>query len=128
MCLDVGFSGYYFDMTITLDLSPELEEQAQKAARAEGKDVAAFLLDSLRLRLRHDVLPESESNLLLEINAPLAPEARQQRDALLAAQQQRKLTSAEQETLTGLIDTVELANAARWQRIAEPAQQRGLLE
>lgn len=113
-------------MTITLDLSPDMEEQAQKAAKAQGKDLAGFLIDSLRQRLRHDVLPEAESSLLLEINAPLAPEARRQRDGLLALQTQRDLTPAEQDSLANLIDAVELASAKRWQRIAELAERRGL--
>ncbi len=60
-------------MTITLDLPPELEGQIQQVARAQGKDVAAFLLDSIRQRLRHDVLPEADARLLQIINAPIAP-------------------------------------------------------
>ncbi len=113
-------------MTITLNLPPDMEGQVQQAARTQGKEVAVFLLDSIRQRLRHDVLPESEARLLQIINAPIAPEARQERDALLALQQQRELTDAEQETLTQLIDEVELANAKRWQCLAELAERRGL--
>jgi len=77
-------------------------------------------------QLRQDVLPETEANLLLAINAPIAPEIRSQRDVLLALQKQRELTATEQETLTHLIDTVELANAKRWQSLAELAEMRGL--
>ena len=60
-------------MTITLELPPELEGQIQQVARAQGKDVAAFLLDSIRQRLRHDVLPEADARPLQIINAPIAP-------------------------------------------------------
>jgi hypothetical protein len=113
-------------MTITLDLPPDLEGPLQEVARAQGKDVPTLLLDSARQYLRRDVLPETEASLLQIINAPIAPEARQQRDVLLALQRQRELTKAEQETLSQLIDTVELANAKRWEALAELAERRGL--
>ena len=112
-------------MTITLDLPPDLEGRLQQAARIQGKDVAALLLDSVRQHLRRDVLPEADASLLQVINAPIAPEARRQRDALLA-QQQRELTDAEHETLIQLVDTIELANAKRWEALAELAERRGL--
>jgi hypothetical protein len=113
-------------MIITLELPPEMERQLQRAARTQGKDIAAFLLENVQRQLCQDVLPETEANLLLAINAPIAPEIRSQRDALLALQKQRELTVTEQETLTHLIDTVELANAKRWQSLAELAEMRGL--
>jgi macrodomain Ter protein organizer (MatP/YcbG family) len=98
----------------------------EQVARTQGKDVAAFLLDSLRRQLRQDILSEPEANLLQIINAPVAPEARRQRDALLALRQQRELTASEQEMLTQLIDAVEIANAKRWQSLADLAERRGL--
>ena len=113
-------------MNITLDVSPELEGQLQQAARVQGTDVTTYLLDSARLRLRPDVLPEAEASLLQTINAPLAPEARKERDALLAEQAQRELTAEEQAALTDLIDAVEMANAERWQALADLARLRGL--
>jgi hypothetical protein len=113
-------------MTITLDLPPDLEGRLQQVARAQGKDVATLLLDSVRQHLRRDVLPEADASLLQVINAPIAPEARRQRDALLALQQQRELTETEQETLTHLVDAVEVANAKRWEALAELAERRGL--
>ena len=98
-------------MNITLDVSPELEGQLQQAARAQGTDVTTYLLDSALLQI---------------INVPLAPEARSQRDALLAEQAQRELTAEEQTALAGLIDAVEMANAGRWQALAALARLRGL--
>ena len=85
-------------MIITLDRPPDIEKQLQRAARTQGKDIAAFLLANVQRQLRQDVLPETEANLLQAINAPLAPEIREQRDALLALQQQRLLRDAEQAT------------------------------
>jgi uncharacterized protein (DUF1778 family) len=113
-------------MNITLDVSPELEGQLQQAARVQGTDVTTYLLDSARLRLRPDVLPETEASLLQTINAPLAPESRFKRDALLTEQAQRQLTQEEQDNLTDLIDAVEMANAQRWQALAALARLRGL--
>ncbi len=113
-------------MNITLDVSPELEGQLQQAARTQGVNVTTYLLESVRLRLRPDVLPEAEASLLQIINASLAPESRIRRDALLAAQGQRELTEEEQRSLTDFIDAVEMANAQRWQALAALARLRGL--
>ena len=114
-------------MNITLDVSPKLEGQLQQAARSQGIDVTTYLLDGARLRLRPDVLPQAEASLLQAINAPLAPEARTERDALLREQAQRQLTEEEQAALVNSIDTVEVANAQRWQALAALTQrERGL--
>lgn len=113
-------------MTITLNLPPEMEEEVRQAAQTQGKEVPVFLLDSVRRQLRHDVLSESDTDLLEIINSPIAPEARRERDSLLATKGQRDLTEAEKATLTQLINTVELADARRWQSIAELARRRGL--
>ena len=113
-------------MTITLDVPVDLEGRLQNAARTQGTDVATFLLESVRQRLRPDVLPETEADLLQVINAPVAPEPRSKRDALLERQAQRELTEEEQATLADLIDAVEMANATRWQALASLARLRGL--
>jgi len=113
-------------MNITLDVTSKLEGQLQQAARVQGTDVTTSLLESARVRLRPDVLPETEASLLQAINAPLAPEARVKRDALLAEQAQRQLTEQEQNNLADLIDAVGMANAQRWQALAALARLRGL--
>ena len=111
--------------TVTLAVPTELEGPLQQAAQTCGTDVATFLLESARQRLRPDVLTEADAELLQIINAPLAPAARSQRDALLADQAQRELTEEEQATVADLIDAVELANAERWQALAALARLRG---
>src|SRR5687768_15310447 len=45
------------------------------------------------------VLPETDAELLQIINAPIAPEARQERDALIAERSRRELTEEEEATL-----------------------------
>ncbi len=112
-------------MNITLDVSPELEGQLQQAAQTQGTDVTTYLLESVRLSLRPDVLPQAEASLLQAINAPLAPEARKERDELLAEQVQRPLTDGEQAALIELVNAIEIANAQRWQAVADLARLRG---
>ena len=112
--------------TITLKIPPEMELQLQQAARTQGKGVETFVLDSVRRHLRRDSLSESETNLLQTINAPIAPEARLQRDALLSTSNQRELTDDERSHLAGLIDEVEQANALRWKCLADLAEYRGV--
>ena len=113
-------------MNITLDVSPELEGQLQQAAQSQGIDVTTYLLDSARLNLRPDVLPQAEASLLQAINAPLAPEARTERNALLKEEAQRQLTEEEQAALVNSIDAVEVANAQRWQALVALARLRKL--
>ena len=113
-------------MNITLNVSPDLEGQLRQAARTQGTDVTTYLLESARLRLRPDVLPEAEASLLQTINAPLAPEARTERNALLKEEAQRQLTEEEQAALVNSIDAVEVANAQRWQALVALARLRKL--
>lgn len=112
-------------MTITLDLPSELADRAALAARAQGKDLATYVLDNVRSELRNDVLSESETGLLEIINTPVDPAIRRERDRLIALQKRRSLTDAERRELEKLIDSVEMANAARWQAIAALAVMRG---
>jgi hypothetical protein len=111
---------------ITLELPSDLEGRLQRAARAQGKDVAALLLDSVRQHLQRDVLSEADTTLLQAINSPIPAEVRQQRDALLVLQKQRELTGEERAALAHRVDTIELANAKRWEALAELAERRGL--
>ncbi len=113
-------------MTITLELPPELVLQFQLAARMQGKDLSTFLLDSARQQLRRDVLPESDAQLLETINKPIPAEWRTQRDALIAEKSHRELTATELDSLTRLIDDIEMANAQRWGCIAELARRRAV--
>lgn len=112
-------------MNIIIDVPPELEGQLQQAVRVQEINVTAYLLESALLRLRPDVLTEAGAQLLQIINAPLVPETRFKRDALLAEQAQHELTEREQISLADLIDAVEIANANRWQALASLAHLRG---
>ena len=96
-------------MTITLELTPDMEAQLSLVAQMQDKGIPALLMETAQRHLCRDVLPE----LLKIINAPLAPEARRERDILLVVQKQRELSKAERTTLCTLIDAVELTNARR---------------
>ena len=100
-------------MTITLELTPDMEAQLSRVAQMQGKGIPALLMETAQRHLRRDVLPETDAELLKIINAPLAPEARRERDILLVVQKQRELSTAERTTLCTLIDAVELTNARR---------------
>ena len=113
-------------MTITVTLPPEWETPAQVAAQVQGKDMAAFLLDSVLLRLRPDILAPAEATLLGEINTAPDPAVREERDTLLAMQAARPLTPDEADRLRDLIDAVEMAHARRWQCLAALARLRGV--
>jgi len=112
-------------MTITLDPPTECEAELQAAARLQGKEIAAFVTDAVKSQLRRDVLPQSETQLLEIMNTPLAPEARKECDALIARQAGRELTSAKRILLAERINAVEIANAKRWQAIADLVVHRG---
>ena len=112
-------------MGLTIELPPDWEANLQRAARRHGKDVQQVVGDGVEQRFRQNVLPESESRLLKIINAHLAPESWRKRDALLALQAQRPLAAPESNALMEATDSVETANALRWQVIAELANRRG---
>lgn len=67
-----------------------------------------------------------EAQLLARINAPPASDARKVRDVLVQTRTERDLTTSEWEVLADAIDAVEMANADRWQAIADLAARRGL--
>ena len=113
-------------MTITVKVPTDLEPRLREAARTQGKDVGAYLLDNARRQLRPDVLPELEATLLQAINAPVAPEARMRRDTLIALQANRDLTDVERSEMLWAASDVKIANAERWQAIADLATRRGL--
>lgn len=86
-------------MTITIDVPSDWEAELQTVAYRHGKEVSAFLRDSIGQQLRRDVLSEADTHLFAIINAPLDGQARKWRDTLLQAQRERFLTNAEQDAI-----------------------------
>ncbi len=111
-------SGYNSVMENDVDLDDELRSEYDAFVLKNGVRGKYFA--------QYRFGADAEASLLHTINAPLAPEARPKRDALLAEQAQRELTEEEQAALADFIDAVEIANAERWQAVAAIARLRGL--
>jgi hypothetical protein len=113
-------------MSITIELPAEWEDELRQAARRQGKDVLEVVREGIQRLMRPDILPEPEAELLQIINTPLPREARKRRDDLLSLQSTRPLDAAERAELEQAVDAVEIANARRWQAVAQLAAHRGL--
>ena len=120
-------------MTMTIDLTPELEMQLRNEAAKEGMDPNRFILSAVeeRLRQRHleqnvPHLSKAESELMQRINEGLPVETWRQYHGLIAKRNAGTLTNEEQQTLVGLVDQVEIAHARRLGCLVELANLRGI--
>ena len=116
--------------TITLELTPELEQQLRDEAAIQGLAPTHYIVNALKERLRpvpRDVsrLSKAEANLLQNINLGLPPEMWEHYHALLAKRRAETLTPQEQATLIEISDQIEQANACRIQYLIELASLRG---
>jgi tRNA A37 N6-isopentenylltransferase MiaA len=116
--------------TITLELTPELEQQLRDEAAKQGLDPNHYIVNALKERLRpvpRDVsrLSKAEADLLQNINLGLPPEMWEHYHALLAKRRAETLTPEEQATLIEISDQIEQANARRIQYLIELASLRG---
>lgn len=118
-------------MTITLEISPELEQALRATAERAGLAPERYVLDLLRERLiptngGPTGLPAAEAALLERINDPL-PEATWARYAALKEKRDKAtLTDAEHAELIALVNQVEIWNARRLEAVAELAKLRGV--
>lgn len=119
-------------MTMTIDLTPELETRLRDEAAKEGMDPNRFILNAVEERLHQKrleqnvpYLSKAESELMLKINAGLPVETWRQYHALIAKRNVGTLTNEEQQTLVGLVDQVEIAHARRLGYLLELANLRG---
>jgi hypothetical protein len=116
--------------TITLELTPELEQQLRDEAVIQGLDPNHYIVNALKERLRpvsRDVsrLSKAEADLLQNINLGLPPEMWEHYHALLAKRRAETLTPQEQATLIEISDQIEQANARRIHYLIELASLRG---
>lgn len=116
--------------TITLELTPELEQQLRDEAAKQGLDPSRYIVNALKERLRpamRDVsrLSKAEADLLQNINLGLSPEMWEHYHALIAKRRAETLTAEEQATLIEISDQIEQANAHRIQYLIELASLRG---
>lgn len=115
---------------ITLEISPELEQQLQEEAAKQGLEPSLYILNALQERLnlsesRSTHLSKSESELLQKINLGLPEETWEQYHALIAKRRAETLTPAEHTTLNEISDQLEQFNVSRIQALIELAKLRG---
>ncbi len=117
-------------MTITLELTPELETQLRAEAKRAGLDESEYVLHTLqeRLRLARQAAPLSpvETELLQHINLGLSEASWQRYHELIARRRAETLTLSEQQELIGLSDQIEEANVRRIEALIELARRRGM--
>jgi tRNA A37 N6-isopentenylltransferase MiaA len=116
--------------TITLELTPELEQKLRDKAAKEGLDPSHYIVNTLKERLRsplRDVsrLSKAEADLLQKINLGLPSEMWEHYHALIAKRRAETLTAEEQATLIEISDQIEQANTRRIQYLLELASLRG---
>jgi hypothetical protein len=116
--------------TITLELTPELEQQLRDEAAKQGLAPTHYIVNALKERLRpvpRDIsrLSKAEADLLQNINLGLPPETWEHYHALIAKRRAETLTPQEQATLIEISDQIEQANARRIQYLIELASLRG---
>ena len=115
-------------MTLTIDLTPELETELRDEAAKEGLDPNGFALNALQECLRRNRraprFSRQESELLLKINAGLPEETWERYHALVARRKAETLTPEEHAELIQLTHQVEIDNARRIGHLIELAQLR----
>ncbi len=118
-------------MTVTLDLSPEMETELRHEAAREGLDPNRFILTALEERLHRESravphLSRSETALMEAIGANWPRETQARFDSLVAKRRAHKITSGELAELTSLAEQSEIMAAERVRAVGELARLRGL--
>jgi hypothetical protein len=116
-------------MTITLEITPELEEVLRRSAQRAGLPPDGYILKLLQERLGVGKglpphLPHEETELLQQINRGLPAETWARYQALKEKRDARTLTPDELAELLALTDEVELWNARRLELVLALAQLR----
>ena len=117
-------------MTLTIEISPELESQVREQAAQHGLSADEYVVNVLRQYLREtertkaSCLPETEARLLEQINEGFPPDWWRHYDELTEKRRTETLTPEEQTTLISLSDQIEELNARRIQHLIELARLR----
>lgn len=119
-------------MTITIDVSPEIENQLQQAAARAGVAPDVYIVGLLQQNLKQIAgrsktnrsSPRQEAELLQKINRSLSQIEWERYDQLLAKRRAEMLTPAERDELIALSDQIEAANVRRIKYLAELARLR----
>ena len=118
-------------MSVTIDLTPDLESQLRVEAARQGLDPDAFVVKTLRESLGPvaaggSCIPQAESQLLLEINTGLDEETWRRYKELKENRRAETLTRDEQKKLIEISDQIERQSARRVECLAELARIRKL--
>ncbi len=121
-------------MTITIDLSPDLEHRLRATAAASGvpaeEIVVGALSDSLKDKISVASQPPrlsgEEAQLLIDINRGMSETQWQRYHDLIARRQDETLTQAERQELIALCDHLEELNGARLEKLVVLATLRGV--
>jgi hypothetical protein len=126
------------DMTVTIDLDPDVEARLRDEAARQGVDFNTFLNTRVlgavggvvqrsdRDPLNSQSLPTAEADLLQRINAGPGEEVWRRYHALVAKRRAETLSAAEHAELIDLSDRIEEANAQRIGHLVELARLRGV--
>lgn len=118
-------------MTLTIDLTPEIEAKLRDEAAKEGLDPDRYVLHTLTERWGQTRetdpphLSRAESELLQRINEGLPAETWRQYHDLVAKRRAETLTPEQHRTLIELSDQVEMDYARRLESVLELARWRG---
>lgn len=116
-------------MTITVEITPELEEALRRSAERSGLPPDGYVLKMIEERLGGEErlpphLSREETRLLQHINEGLPAETWKRYQALKEKRDARTLTREEHTELLALTDEVELWNARRLELVLALAQLR----
>ncbi|MCB8943513.1 MAG: hypothetical protein H6658_07140 [Ardenticatenaceae bacterium] len=114
-------------MTITLQITPELEGKVRMAASRVGVSPDVYVTKIIKQYVdepEQTADGETETTLLQQINIGLTPELWQQYHQLIEKRQAEQLTPAEQRTLINLSDQIEIANVQRMKALIQLSQLR----
>ena len=105
-------------MSVTIDLTPDLESQLRAVAAKHGLNANAYIVKTLRESLgqvenRNSCLSHTETELLQEINAGLDEETWRTYKELMAKRRVETLARDEQPKLIEISDQIERQNVRR---------------
>lgn len=111
---------------MTLQLLPELERSVRAAAREEGVSADTFVARVLEQHLHRRTIsvPESEVELLTQINLGLTAQQWRRLYQLRDKMENEALSADDQAELIGLTDGLESANAKRMEALMKLAALR----
>jgi len=114
-------------MTLTLDLTLELENQLRQEAAREGLDETGYVLKALKERFRalRTRASQPETELLARINEGLPEETWGRYRELVAKRRAEELTPEQHAELMALTHQIEETHARRLEALGELARLRG---